>query len=382
MTNNTPDNASILVRSFGMDTRKEAVFRMAFKMHTRRQYQLLESGDDRVAHLSIVDIDGPGGTELARNLHQSEPEQRILVTTIASPADCIFPILQKPVRMETLFPALEALLLDTPRTAEKQDTNVKPIRPDIAVPVTSLHTQQASPSPAPQNAPEVPVAPSKPAPVLRPEEVQYFNPDEGFLGLLKIAQRDHGISIISDQNQRAIVRLDPSADQAAALIDDEQLQQLCHVSAGHLQMRAPRDGDSGQDGSLRHMSLQSLLWQVAAWTANGRLNQKLPLNAPVQLKQWPNLTRLPMLPDALRLAAFLARSPASPALTVKMLRIEPRDLFNFLAAADSLELLRYNTPENPGNIVRMPHDSASLETEIPAAKRSFLGRLLKRIAGI
>ncbi|MBU2759986.1 response regulator [Acidithiobacillus sulfurivorans] len=379
MTNNTPDNASILVRSLGMDTRKEAVFRMAFKMHTRRQYQLLESGDDRVAHLTIVDIDGPGGTELARNLHQSEPEQRILVTSIASPADCIFPILQKPVRMETLFPALESLLLDTPRTAEKQDTNVKPIRPDITVPVTSLHTQQASPSPAPQNAPE---APSKPAPVLRPEEVQYFNPDEGLLGLLKIAHRDQSISVISDQNQRAILRLDPSADQAAALIDDAQLQQLCHVSAGNLQMRAPRDGDSGENSSLRHMSLQSLLWQVAAWTANGRLNQKLQLNAPVQLKQWPNLTRLPMLPDALRLAAFLARSPASPALTVKMLRIEPRDLFNFLAAADSLELLRYNTPENPGNIVRMPHDSASLETEIPAAKRSFLGRLLKRIAGI
>jgi hypothetical protein len=382
MTNNTPDSASILVRSLGMDTRKEAVFRMAFKMHTRRQYQLLESGDDRVAHLTIVDIDGPGGTELARNLHQSEPEQRILVTSIATPADCIFPILQKPVRMETLFPALESLLLDTPRTAEKQDTNVKPIRPDITVPVTSLHTQQASPSPAPQSAPEVTVAPGKPAPVLRPEEVQYFNPDEGLLGLLKIALRDQGISVISDQNQRAILRLDPSADQAAALIDDAQLQQLCHVSAGNLQMRAPRDGDSGENSSLRHMSLPSLLWQVAAWTANGRLNQKLPLNAPVQLKQWPNLTRLPMLPDALRLAAFLARSPASPALTVKMLRIEPRDLFNFLAAADSLELLRYNTPENPGNIVRMPHDSASLETEIPAAKRSFLGRLLKRIAGI
>ncbi|MGC9207726.1 response regulator [Acidithiobacillus sp.] len=382
MTNNIPDNASILVRSFGMDTRKEAVFRMAFKMHTRRHYQLLESGDDRVANLSIVDIDGPGGTELARNLHQSEPGLRILVTTISSPADCIFPILQKPVRMETLFPALEALLLDTPRTTEKQDTNVKPIRPDITVPVTSLNTQQASPPPAPQNASEVPVAPSKPAPVLRPEEVQYFNSDEGLLGLLKIAQRDQGISVISDQNQCAVLRLDPSADQAAALIDDEQLQQLCQVSASNLQLRAPRDGDSGENSSLRHMSLQSLLWQVAAWTANGRLNQKLPLNAPVQLKQWPNLTRLPMLPDALRLAAFLARSPASPALTVKILRIEPRDLFNFLAAADSLELLRYNTPENPGNLVRIPHDSASLETEIPAAKRSFLGRLLKRIAGI
>jgi hypothetical protein len=89
-----------------------------------------------------------------------------------------------------------------------------------------------------------------------------------------------------------------------------------------------------------------------------------------------------MLPDALRLAAFLARSPASPALTVKMLRVEPYDLFNFIAAADSLGLLRYNTLENPESIIRTDGNSTSTQIEVPTAKRSFLGRLLKRIAGL
>jgi hypothetical protein len=121
---------------------------------------------------------------------------------------------------------------------------------------------------------------------------------------------------------------------------------------------------------------------MGAWTANGRLSQQLQINAPVQLKQWPNLTRLTMLPDALRLAAFLARSPASPALTVKMLRVEPHDLFNFLAAADSLGLLRYNTAENPDNRIQPATPNAPTVAEIPAAKRSFLGRLLARISGL
>ncbi|WP_414039957.1 response regulator [Acidithiobacillus sp. M4-SHS-6] len=381
MTNNTSHSDSILVRGLGMDNRKEAVFRMAFKMHTCRQYHLLESADDRVPHLTIVDIDGPQGREIARKLHQEEPTQRVLVTSVSSSADCRFPILQKPVRMETLFPALESLLLDSPKAPEKTpaDTNVKPIRPDVTIPPMSVNVPETIPTQTPLIAPAIP---AKPVPVLRPEEVQYFNSNEGLLGLLQIVQRDQTTTIIADQNQHIILRIEPMTDQAITLADDEQIQHICRTSSVKLQMRAPREDDSAGSDTARHMSLQSLLWQVGAWTANGRLNQKLPINAPVQLKQWPNLTRLPMLPDALRLAAFLARSPASPALTVKMLRVEVPDLFNFLAAADALELLHYNTPENPGNMVRVPQHSTPADTEIPAAKRSFLGRLLKRIAGI
>ena len=381
MTNNTSHSDSILVRSLGMDNRKEAVFRMAFKMHTRRQYHLLESSDARIPHLTIVDIDGPQGIEIARKLHQEEPGQRILVTSVAPPENGLFPLLLKPVRMETLFPALESLLLDTPKAPEKTpaDTNVKPIRPDVTVPPMSVPIPETVPAPTP---PVVHVIPAKPVPVLRPEEVQYFNSSEGLLGLLQIAQRDQASTIIADQNQQRIVRIDAMTDQATILVDDEQLQHICRTSSIKLLMRAPRDDDFGNSSVARHMSLQSLLWQAGAWTANGRLNQKLQINAPVQLKQWPNLTRLPMLPDALRLAAFLARSPASPALTIKMLRVEVPDLFNFLAAADALELLRYNTPENPVNVVRVAQHSTPADTEVPAAKRSFLGRLLKRIAGI
>lgn len=381
MTNNTSHSDSILVRSLGMDNRKEAVFRMAFKMHTRRQYHLLESSDARIPHLTIVDIDGPQGIEIARKLHQEEPGQRILVTSVAPPENGLFPLLLKPVRMETLFPALESLLLDTPKAPEKTpaDTNVKPIRPDVTVPPMSVPIPETVPAPTP---PVVHVIPAKPVPVLRPEEVQYFNSSEGLLGLLQIAQRDQASTIIADQNQQRIVRIDAMTDQATILVDDEQLQHICRTSSIKLLMRAPRDDDFGNSNVARHMSLQSLLWQAGAWTANGRLNQKLQINAPVQLKQWPNLTRLPMLPDALRLAAFLARSPASPALTIKMLRVEVPDLFNFLAAADALELLRYNTPENPVNVVRVAQHSTPADTEVPAAKRSFLGRLLKRIAGI
>ncbi|MGE4531261.1 MAG: response regulator [Acidithiobacillus sp.] len=386
MTNISTDNNTIFVRSIGMDNRKEAVFRMAFKMFTKRQYCLLEPGDTRVAALTIIDIDGPDGTVISEKLHQSTPEQRILVTTVSPPPDSVFPILQKPVRMETLFPALEALLLKPQNTPEKIITKVTPIRPEITLPSSDNRARpapsDATPTESPSSAQVTASAPVKPAPILRPETVQYFNPQEGLLGLLQVAQRDRSPAVIVDVDQQIILRLDPATDQALLLIDNERLKVLARSAQPVLQMRAPRENDPQPDSNVRHLSLQELLWQVGAWTANGRLGQHLQVQAPVQLKQWPNLTRLCMLPDALRLAAFLARSPASPALTVKMLRVEPYDLFNFIAAADSLGLLRYNTLENPESIIRTDGNSTSTQIEVPTAKRSFLGRLLKRIAGL
>ena len=387
MTKNPSNNDSILVRSIGMDARKEAVFRMAFKMFTRRHYQLLDAGDAQAPAVTIVDVDGAEGMTIAHRLHSEQPEQRILLTSVSPQPDSMFPVLQKPVRMETLFPALESLLNGGPVTgkpAGRSGATVMPIRPEVTIPALST---PVAPSPTAANPPvpkpvAAPAATRRPAPLLRSEEIRHFNPHAGLLGLLQIIRRDQSSAIIVNDRQQVVLRLDPMADQAILLVDDEHLKSLAREEHPRLQMRAPNDTDVPASAATRHLTLQSLLWQMGAWTANGRLSQQLQINAPVQLKQWPNLTRLTMLPDALRLAAFLARSPASPALTVKMLRVEPYDLFNFLAAADSLGLLRYNTAENPDNRIQPAAPNAPTVAEIPAAKRSFLGRLLTRISGL
>ncbi len=383
MTKNPSNSDSIPVRSIGMDARKEAVFRMAFKMFTRRRYQLLDTGDTQTPAVTIIDVDGAEGMAIAYRLHSEQPEQRILLTSVSPQADSVFPVLQKPVRMETLFPALESLLNGGPapgKPAGRSGATVMPIRPEVTIPAPSIPVVP-SPTAANPSAPK-PVATPRLTPVLRPEEIRHFNPQAGLLGLLQIIRRDQSSAIIVNDQQQVILRLDPMADQAILLADDEHLKSLAREEHPLLQMRAPKDTDVPTHASIRHLTLQSLLWQMGAWTANGRLSQQLQINAPVQLKQWPNLTRLTMLPDALRLAAFLARSPASPALTVKMLRVEPHDLFNFLAAADSLGLLRYNTAENPDNRIQPATPNAPTVAEIPAAKRSFLGRLLARISGL
>ena len=45
----------------GMDDKKMAVFRMAFKMHAAVRYNIIEQGAD--AQLAIVDVDGSDGVQ-------------------------------------------------------------------------------------------------------------------------------------------------------------------------------------------------------------------------------------------------------------------------------------------------------------------------------
>jgi len=385
-------SGEIFVRTVGMDSRKEAVFRMAFKMYTRRSYRLLEGQESRDPTLAIIDVDGPEGMNLAHRFRQEHPQLRILITSITPDATSGFPALQKPVRMETLFPALEALLqggaqesapaaAPTPPPAAGQGkaatATVTPIRPELGVRPAAMPE-----APAVTISPPPPAATPRPAaPILRPEDVRPFDPEQGLLGLLLMVRRDQVPAVIVEGAQRVILKIDPIADQVLSLVDDETLKRLAQNPAQRLQARAPNSADIPANTPVRHLTLQALLWQVGAWTANGRLINRLHPNTPVQLKHWPNLTRLSMLPEALRLAAFLARSPASPVLTVKMLRVAPADLFNFLAASESLGLLRYSPIGSTEAKAATPPTEPGKQ-EIPTARRGLLGRLLARIAGL
>ena len=386
-------SGEIFVRTVGMDSRKEAVFRMAFKMYTRRSYRLLEAQESRDPALAIIDVDGPEGMNLAHRLRQEHPQLRILITSITPDATSGFPALQKPVRMETLFPALEALLqgggqesapaaAPTPPAADQGKTTtatVTPIRPELSGRTAAIPEPPAVTFPPPPAQPAA--APHPAVPILRPEDVRPFDPEHGLLGLLLMVRRDQVPAVIVEGAQRVILKIDPIADQVLSLVDDETLKTLAQNPDQRLQARAPSSADIPANTPVRHLTLQALLWQVGAWTANGRLINRLQPNTPVQLKHWPNLTRLSMLPEALRLAAFLARSPASPVLVVKMLRVAPADLFNFLAASESLGLLRYSPVGGTEARAVTPAVEPGKQ-EIPTARRGFLGRLLARIAGL
>ena len=95
----------ITVLTAGMDERKLALFRMAFRLHTLHPYRLA-SDHGGTPQLAIIDVDSATGWQVWQQYRQQHPALPALIVT-AYPSDDA-PALQmvKPVRMEKLFPLL------------------------------------------------------------------------------------------------------------------------------------------------------------------------------------------------------------------------------------------------------------------------------------
>ena len=356
---------SIVVRGIGLDSRKEAVFRMAFRMNRMTNYNFLESDDTQVPNLAIADLDSPDGLTDAENFRQEHPDIPLLATTISPEKFATFITLAKPIRMETLFPALEQLL-----------------RPAQTTPIFTQQPrfEQVQKSSTVDNSQKLipPVA----KPNFDPDKIEYFDPEQGLLALVDRAIRDHiPVGIVDRRNGKLLWRIFPEQEKVDASITREEARSIFHQDEGDLVLRT--DASFAATDDICSMTLTEYLWEIHAIVANGRLSKKIPLNQPVKLRRWPNLTRLHPLPEALRLAAFLARSPASPALTMRMLRVQSQALFNFLAAADALELLDYGSARTGTISESIAATITPVEApKTPPAKRGLLGRLLSKIAGL
>ncbi|MGC9239277.1 MAG: hypothetical protein ACP5D5_06385, partial [Acidithiobacillus sp.] len=111
---------NLKVQAIGMDERKSAVFRMAFKMYSKRQFTLLEKGDTAPADLAVADLDSPDALAQVQAFAQAHPAVPILCTSVEPASTQPWPVLRKPIRMETLFPALESLLSPSATTETRQ----------------------------------------------------------------------------------------------------------------------------------------------------------------------------------------------------------------------------------------------------------------------
>ncbi|MFO1425555.1 MAG: hypothetical protein U1F11_00995 [Steroidobacteraceae bacterium] len=84
------------------------------------------------------------------------------------------------------------------------------------------------------------------------------------------------------------------------------------------------------------LNAESLLWQSALFSARGRLPEGTPLDEPVVMRCWPNMTRMALFPHAMRIAAVWADGPRSLLETARLLRIPQRHVFAFYSAAHAL----------------------------------------------
>ncbi len=110
------------------------------------------------------------------------------------------------------------------------------------------------------------------------------------------------------------------------------------------------------EAALPHASgpaknINVLLWQAAFHASRGRLLESCSKYDVVQFRHWPNLTRLPVTPNAARICSLLTRHPTTIMHVYRMLGIDKAEVNQIYSAAYSAGIVNI--------ISRRP--SASLE---------------------
>lgn len=369
----------ITVLTAGMDERKLALFRMAFRLHTLHRY-CLASDHPATPQVAIVDVDSASGWQVWQQYRQQHPALPALIVT-AYPSDHA-PSLQmvKPVRMEKLFPLLRQLLA-APGHDTAPAANPVPAAPAVTLPPPAC--DQAVPPPAQRLPPSLPMHGDSPAANPAPRSgqrrtLQRFHPAGTIYGLLVAAARQKQPQQLHCE-QRLFATVDPVQGQVALYTTLSSVQQLCELNGLRLGAEALATQPVGEP-TLR-LPLSTLLWQVALWSCRGRLLAGIDPDTPLRLRQWPNLTRLAPLPGALRIAGLWSRTPTSLRVAVSLLKMEPGPLCNFIAASHALGLLEQAGKANEAaSAATRPATPAP--APLPPARQSLLSRLLGRIKNL
>ncbi len=130
---------------------------------------------------------------------------------------------------------------------------------------------------------------------------------------------------------------------AATDLSDFQLRRLCAQPIDRRMLVFLLLRESAIDmAALRERAepTEALLWKTALWSSQGRLPHGADLDKPVSIAAWPNLTRLPLFPHAVQLAALWHRQAISMRATAALLGISYRHLFAFYSACLQLGLIR------------------------------------------
>ena len=377
----------VKVMLLGVDARKSAIFSMAFKMHTATQFQLVEEAQQ--ADVLVVDTDGVEGEALWENAQTNYPNVPRVYSSILEPKfDVAY--LPKPVKVETLFPVLRAALSGVVTykvaDAEAQSQNRERL---------SFKQQAKNYKNTLADEPEVSSAPRD---VTFPaDEIQVFDATTGLLGMTRqIATQTENVALIVDN--KPVLMYFPGVNRVLLAVAPDKLEELCQHADVHITVKKIGEHPEWQQHAKAQMD--SCLWQFAVWTAKGRLIKEIDVNQPLALRSWPNITRLAYIPDAMRLSAFLTKSPVNLPMIYKMIRVDIADLLNFIAASHVTNLLKVQ-PVHAGvaaGVESQFSDSRNVDTgsesigtqsnvETPAApvrpkqSNSMLQRLLKKLTG-
>lgn len=346
---------SIKVALYGMDPRSYKTMEQYLKGPCRGIAEVVAETD---ADIDIIDADFPTAGDILEARRRQTPARPIVLLSLQTLKIENTFFVQKPVSVEQLTAVLTQIF------SHKQPKQTHSVETAQDQPEKSQIPQQQTVADNPES-----IMPAKPRKVFESNEGGYtaflgnladidFNDPKqllnarfeaknyllGFvLSAYKVACHEGSAHQLNSMWKPLFIF--PDTQQVWLDADDKQLRVFAgmeqnKVVGGNISLQAI-DVEGSREGKAldKFQDMDALLWKLSIWTSKGRFPSAIDPRHPVYLKQWPNFTRLLLIPDALRMAALLMRGPRSPLDIVRELHVRPQYVFAFISACHSLGLL-------------------------------------------
>lgn len=209
----------------------------------------------------------------------------------------------------------------------------------------------------------------------------YYTPEHFLQGVIARAiahAREIQRPVRIDDPNGAALYLDPRSGIAYQARSANALRALAQLpTRGTVSLSRIESSDGPALESLAGRSLEALEWDVALWASRGRVPVGTHLDHPVRLLAWPNLTRLAVPPEAMRIAGLWSKGGISLRDTVRLLGVPQRYVFAFYSAC--LALGHVEQLSSPGAVAVARHNALAVGT-VEAGAPPMRG-LFKRILG-
>ncbi len=330
------------------------------------------------ADLVIVDIDRYGVDDEWQALRQNHPNVRGILFTVNKQDDSeLTTYLQKPVKI----PALLSKLTRIRESLSEDSVELMP-----GYPWSSDHLDKPE-----EKVEKTPETHQDTKHEEDQESVDQSISDVAYLaelgtlldGIKRAVKRANtkGLGVRMHMANQGSIFIDPSEHWVFTDFSDATLRELCteRFNEAELLLSEFEDGESAKyvEGWAQcretPIDVDSFMWDLALWTYNGLLPTGTRLDYKVELKTWPDLQRMTLIPFSMRIAALWTACPVSLIETVEVLNVPPEHVFKFYACCHTLGLLNQIDPST---------DGARLKSIEPnEERRRFYLNILKHIKG-
>ncbi len=329
--------------------------------------------DEAEAEVAIIDVDHDLGAYMVQAHRMLFPGRPVMQLSSAGKfmrdkhAVCI----EKPVTIEKFVSALEQSLRESDAAGRQADVG----EPAPGHRATAISQDSAELRKAQFYVGSMPdLDPSDVA--IR--ERAYYQPGIYLQGMFESARRfaraNEAMTVLVHRGA-PILKVGADGRSYASALDSRSLRSLAMIPLAKDDVRIIA-GSVVKGEAWR--AATPLVWDLALWAARGRIPGGTALDATIRLLRWPNLTRLALPPDAVRIAGLWSCRPSSLIDTANVLAIPQRNVFAFFSACQALGLLECAAP-SPKPQTR---SRESVTADAEPQRRGLFKRILGKLFGM